>query len=160
MFKTVINGILLSSAVFLSGHTFASIPCTAEDLEKLPKHLRSEASLNGQSVKIEVTIPGDKFISRCAVSPLEYGDMISYSFGSGHEVVVELTVENPLSFFHTTKRIFKLKHLSLEPSLLAVEREKFPYSVRIWDAQAKIAYDIYLNRDGHPVMTRAHMKSL
>ena len=103
MFKTVIKGILLSSAVLLSGHTFASIPCTAEDLEKLPKHLRSEASLNGQSVKIEVTIPGDEFISRCAVSPC---------------------------------------------------------SVRILDAQAKIAYDIYLNRDGHPVMTRAHMTSL
>ena len=108
---------------------------------------------------IEVTVPESEFVSRCAVSPLEFGDMISYSFVAGHEAIIELTVSNPLSLFSSTKRTLKLKYLSLEPTLLATEREMYSHSARIVDDQSKIAYDIYFDTNGRPVMTRAYPKS-
>lgn len=158
MFKTVASSLLLTSAFILSTRAFSAIPCAAEDFDKLPKTLISGTSLNGQSVKIKVSVPEKQFISRCAVSALEYGDMISYSFADGHEALVELTLENPLSFFRPTKKTLKLKHLSLDPTILADERAVYPNHVRISDRQAQVVYDIYLNRDGQAAMTRAYFK--
>jgi hypothetical protein len=156
MYKWFISRCAVLVIFLQSGQALASIPCTAEDKLKLPRQIQATTAVNGQSIKIKVTVPGEEHISRCAVAALEYGDLISYSFAPGYEAVVDLTVENPMSLFQPTKRSFKLKFLSLDPTLLADERERFPHHVRIKDTQAKMVHDIYLNRDGRPAMTRSY----
>lgn len=146
----------LFSIFFVGSQALASIPCTAEDKAKLPRSIQAGASINGQSVGIKVTVPGEEHISRCAVAALEYGDLISYSFAPSHEAVVDLTIENPYNFFFPTKRSFKLKFLSLDPTIGAEKREIYPHSVRIKDPTAGIIYDIYLNRDGRPESTQTY----
>ncbi len=157
MYKLFISRCAFLAIFLQSGQAFASIPCTAEDKSMLPRQIQATTSVNDQSINIKVTIPSEDYISRCAVSALEYGDLISYSFAPGYEAVVDLTIENPMSFSQPTKRSFKLKFLSLDPTFLADERERFPHNIRIKDTQAKMVHDIYLNRDGRPAMTRSYL---
>ena len=135
----------------------AGVPCNATDMSVLPVKLTGYAKINLQTALISLEVPSPDKVTRCAVSPLEYGDLISFTFAEGHEAIATITVDAPMSFRQITRQ-FKLSHLGVYPTVLASEREIYPHSIRVNDTLGKMIYDLYLDHSGQVAFTRAYSK--
>lgn len=144
----------ICGALFTSG-ALASVPCVEGDYAFLPSNLAGAVKVNSRTVQISVEVPVRSHIERCVVSPLEYGDFISFRFKEGHEAIVTIS-GNHNSRSGDIKRKLTLKHIALHPTLLASERDIYPYFIRIRDIDAKLAYDFSLDRSGNVAKTEAY----
>ena len=146
-----LSGILLvASAVAQAG-----VPCNETDKGLLPSKISGTAKVNLSTVRISIETPAADKIVRCAVSALEYGDMISYSFAAGSEAVATISVDHPIGFSRIEHKV-KMMYIALEPTVLGDEREHYPHSIRVNDVESSMIYDLYLDHSGKVAFTRAY----
>jgi hypothetical protein len=154
--KTLAFSFALMITSFFSNLAFAAIPCVADDVASLPAKLVGLTSLNGQSIRLEVTTPGSSKVAHCSVTSTEWGDKIHYTFAERFEAEVKVSVANPLSS-HPTIHVFKLKDLVVEPILSGDENGRFNRTVKIYDPSLKISYLMFLDANGRVGRVRAKL---
>jgi hypothetical protein len=133
----------------------AAVPCGKSEEAFYPvATIKGETTINGLDIKITVDSPDVSEITKCSISPFEYGTAVYFTVSEDHPVRVTIAVESPLSFRRTI-RTFETKYLSLEPTLLAAQREKWPHYFDIRDKQGRMIYHLYLDHDGNVAKTKA-----
>ena len=159
--NTVQNAIVaamaaLTTLVITPSAASAAIPCGKSDEAAYPTGpVSGSTTVNGQRVSLTVEAPDASEITKCVISPLEYGTSIYFTVNDEKPVRITVSVDSPLGF-RDTKRTFTSKYFSLEPTLLADEREKWPHYIDISDRRGGMRYELYLNHEGKVVRTRAY----
>lgn len=157
--RQLINlGATLLVAIATAGPAFASIPCNRSDEANYPEtSLQGSVSVYNTQVTITIDVPAAEHITKCSISPFEYGTAIYFTTSTEEPVISTISVESPVGL-RGTKRQTKSKYLTLEPTLIAREREKWPHYVRVTDDQAGMIYDLFIDRSGKVAKTRFYQK--
>jgi hypothetical protein len=154
--KTLAFSFALMITGFFPSLAFAAIPCVADDVASLPATLVGLTSVNGQSIRLEITTPGPSKVARCSVTSTEWGDEIHYTFAERFEAEVKVSVANPMGS-HPTIHVFKLTDLVVEPILSGDENGRFNRTVKIFDPSLKVSYLMFLDANGRVGRVRAKL---
>ena len=156
--KTLAFSLALMTSSFLSNLAFSAIPCVADDVASLPAKLVGLTSLNGQSIRLEITTPEPSKVVDCSVTSTEWGDKIHYTFAERFEAEVKVSVANPLSS-HPTNHAFKLTDLVVEPILSGDENGRFNRTVKIYDPSLDVSYLMFLDANGRVGRVRVQLSN-